>query len=304
MTPLLLVAAIMLLAFPGVAAPMGRRMPPGEWARIGRAAIVAGRVLLPVALALIALPTALDIAGLEHAAASCRHLDGGVHGAPFGVMAGLALVASEIGVARARRRHRRVQETVRVDPWLGVHADRGDHDLVVLPTADHVAYAVGGASPQVVLSQGLVDGLLDDEIAAVVGHEAAHVRHGHHRYLELAAVVDALLLGTSVGRRSATALRTAVERWADEVAASSVPRRAVRGALLKCSQRNVTFVASFSGEVPVLERLDALAGGPPERDWRSRVVIVAPIVAICAAVMPMLAIVVADHGLLGRLACW
>lgn len=121
------------------------------------------------------------------------------------------------------------------------------HAILVVPSDRLVAFSVPGPAPQVVISLGLAEELTDRELTAVLHHELAHLRTRHHRYLLLASVVEGSpgLLGPV--RRSAAALRAALERWADEQAAitSSGGRASVRSALLRIA-------ASMAGADPRL----------------------------------------------------
>src|SRR6266540_595644 len=101
----------------------------------------------------------------------------------------------------------------------------------VLASPWPVAFAVGGRRRGVVVSQGLLGLLDDDERDAVLAHELAHLRLGHHRLLLLARIIRAAL-GTvvpTVGDTYASLARE-LEVLADQAAASAVgDRRVVAG---------------------------------------------------------------------------
>ncbi|MCZ7531279.1 MAG: M56 family metallopeptidase [Acidimicrobiia bacterium] len=118
------------------------------------------------------------------------------------------------GLESACRRAR-----LHVDAWLGRHEDRGSYELVTVPTSRVMALCVPGSRPQVVVSDGLVELLDAAELDAVIGHEMAHHQLRHHRFLELAVVVEHAFLFVPGARRSARVLRDEVERSADEKAA-------------------------------------------------------------------------------------
>lgn len=101
---------------------------------------------------------------------------------------------------------------------------RGTDGLIVLADDTPDAYALPGLSGRVVVSTGMLRALPADERRVLLAHEAAHLRHRHHLYVqvaELSAVADPLL------RPLARAVRSAVERWADEAAAQAVGERTV-----------------------------------------------------------------------------
>ncbi|HEV2931051.1 MAG TPA: M56 family metallopeptidase, partial [Propionibacteriaceae bacterium] len=159
------------------------------------------------------------------------------------------------------RRHR----TARVEQEIGWHSTLGGHRLVVLPSEELVAFSTAGRPGQVVMSRGLITALSDDELAAVVRHEVAHVRHRHQRYLLLARVVERSLGLLPMVRRAVTALRCAVERWADEAAAGprSSDRASVHAALLRVAElAAMPDIAAFTAPETVAERLEALRSAP------------------------------------------
>lgn len=105
------------------------------------------------------------------------------------------------------------------------------------------AYAVGGRSPRIVVSRGLLRMLCAAERRAVLSHEKAHVRHRHHmhlRVIRLAAAAHPLLRGC------VPAGALAVERWADEEAALLIgDRRLVARALLRAA-----LAGAAAGSIP------------------------------------------------------
>src|SRR5581483_4745475 len=236
----LLLAGVTLLALPGAARRLGQRLQPAEWARLSLISLVVGAVAAEAALVLMAAPTALRAAGVHMLAAACervlRPLTPGGPGTAWASTAAAILVPAlaAVGAVRARR----TQRHSHIEPWLGRHASRGDHDLVVLPTATPLAVAVGGAHPQIVISEGLEEALSPGELEAVLRHEAAHLTHSHHRYLLCAGAVDQAFGWIPFARRSTKVLRVALERWADEAAAGTAPgpRAEVRSALLEVTR--------------------------------------------------------------------
>lgn len=98
----------------------------------------------------------------------------------------------------------------------------GVSGLVVVDDDRVAAYAVPALRGRTVVSRRLLRELDADEGRAVLAHERAHLRHRHFLYVqsaELAAAANPLL------RRSATAVRRAVESWADDEAATVVGDR-------------------------------------------------------------------------------
>src|SRR3546814_13131953 len=123
---------------------------------------------------------------------------------------------------QARRRTRAALETVRVDGWLGTTSLIDGVEIVRLPTDEPLAYAVCGAPPQVVISDGLAATLSDAELDAVIRHERSHAAHDHQRHLTLAAAAQAALSRFGPGQPSAPALRLGDRKGGEEGTRGSV----------------------------------------------------------------------------------
>jgi hypothetical protein len=268
MTWLLLLCGLGLLVIPACVRPVGRRLPPSEWAKACAALLASGAIVVEASLALQAAPTVLRAASLEGVADLCEHAIGPVApgGAPLGIAAAVAatvvalLASRSLLVAHRRRRGR-------MDPAIGRHAMVGGHDLVVLPSGEPVAFSTAGRPGQVVISDGLIAALSDDELVAVVRHEVAHIQHRHQRYLLLASAVERSLGLLPLVRRATAALRCAVERCADEEAAGgdAAGRASVHGALLRVAELvAVPEGAAFTTPGTVAERLEALTADPTD----------------------------------------
>jgi len=271
MSVVLVVVGLGLLVLPGLARPVGRRIDQRRWAHLGTAALGAGLVL--VELGLLALGVGALVASDR---AGCSSHCGVMMArfAPGGLAVGSAAILGAVVVAalamRALLRARRTQMSARVDPFVGHHTRIDPHELVVLPTSAPIALAVAGRPGQVLVSEGLLGALEPADVTAVVGHERAHLEHDHHRYLMLAEAVEAGFASLGPVRRSAAALRVALERWADEEAASSLPRgrdqlrsALVRTALLRIEGSEAApALAGFSAADTVLERVAALERAP------------------------------------------
>lgn len=287
----LLAGGLALLALPWAARRLGRRLDPAEWSRLCSLALAAGGAVLELAVVLVAAPTVLRAVGVPEVAAACERMLAPL--APGGPVAGWSAAALAVaipgrgllGVMRARRSHR----TFHIEGWLGEHTTFGAHELVVLPTDQPLALTVDGHVPQIIVSEGLVAALADEELDAVLRHEAAHLRHHHQRHLLLATALEHGFVFLPFVRRSATALRAALERWADEEAAGETreARSAVRDALLGVTRALVApaVVATFSAADTVIERLDALEGAPPHPSRLRRAALYIPGLAVGALVL-------------------
>jgi hypothetical protein len=267
MTLILLVSGFGLLVTPACARPLGRRLPPPEWARACAYLLTVGAIVVEAALAIEAGPTLLRAVGLDGVAALCEHALGTVApGGPAGAIAG-AVLAFLIALLATRSvlGARNVQRSARAELATCRHGRLGGHDLIVLPSEKLIAFSTGGPSGQVVLSRALITALSDDELAAVLRHEVAHVRHRHSRYLLIARAVERSLGLLPLVRRSVAALRCAVERWADEEAAGpgGTGRASVHAALLRVAELvAMPDMAAFTTPGTVVERLEALRSDP------------------------------------------
>jgi hypothetical protein len=223
-----------------------------------------GLALVEAGLLLWATPALLDLMGAADLALICRRMlggllpGGGLSGAGPGV---LALAIVWLG-ARGSWRVRAVQRRLRVERWLGAHQPREDFDLVVVPTAELVAYTVAGCPPQVVLSHGLLQAVDSEVVEAITAHEAVHVRRRHYRFLLGVGAVEAAFGWYRPAARGSQLIRFMLERWSDEEAAvtSSIGREGLRRALVAVAMMPVVSELTGFGAVDTItERALALS---------------------------------------------
>lgn len=291
---LLLVAGLGLLVLPGAAAPLGRRLAPAEWARLCQTALAAGAVIVELAFVAYALPTALRSAGVPTWATMCERMlrtfvPGG---APAGWLAATAASCIAVFAAVGAIRARRGCAAARVESWLGEHHRYAGHDLVTLASDQLIAVSVAGVPGQIVVSTGLVEALPAERLELVLAHEAAHLDLGHEHWLRLAAAADAGFAFFWPVRRSTSALRLALERCADEVAAGDHPdqRALLRSALLDVAALAVgAELAAFSAADTVIYRVEALAQSRPEPSTGLRAMLYAPGLSLGGLVLTALA---------------
>lgn len=264
----LFVAGLVLASLPALVRRLGLRLPVREWSALCLIALVGAAALVESALIAWATPAVFDAIGLHDLAKSCASMLGlvGVIGWPGSAFAfSVAIVLPVLAVRNVRRLRGRTH-SVWIEAELGEHDHRGDVEIVLLPTAAPLAYSVDGPDPQIVLSTGLVASLADDQLAAVVAHERAHIRHEHGRWLRAAAVAASTLRWWPPAQRSHRILRAAIERWADEAAShgDASARHALRSALIEVIMADPPVaVPALSLASTTLERINALDGVAP-----------------------------------------
>ncbi len=128
------------------------------------------------------------------------------------------------GAAQARATIRRVPSGARA--W-------------VVPSAIPIAFTGGLLQPKIVVSTGLLALLEEDEQAAVLEHEAAHLRAGHARLLILGGAVAGLYAWLPTVASTWAGLRRELEVVADDEAVRHVGKKALLHALAKVALAQV-----------------------------------------------------------------
>ncbi|GIF63841.1 hypothetical protein Ais01nite_18760 [Asanoa ishikariensis] len=202
-----------------------------------------------------------------------------VPGLPKPVPGPIALVAAALvawGALRLFRDVRTRRDTYRRLRKAGAPGPAG---LVVADWEAPHAVAVPGRPGHVLITTGLLRGLDGREREVVLAHEHAHLRHGHHRLIALAA-------GAAAVNPLLVPLREAVahhcERWADEEA---VRRVGDRGLVARCVAKAAlaTRPVLALGGSSVVGRVRALRSPEPSGRW-TRLAGPAAILVVIAAV--------------------
>lgn len=143
----------------------------------------------------------------------------------------------------------------------------GGVPLYVLPVEQPLAYASGIRRCQIVVSEGLMRLLTEDERQAALAHEVAHVRGGHPGLLLTGRVIARAFSPLPAARRAYASLRRELEAAADEEAARAVgDPEIVARAIAKVGLAGVVPVAgaALAEEVDVAYRVGRLLGQYPE----------------------------------------
>jgi Zn-dependent protease with chaperone function len=91
---------------------------------------------------------------------------------------------------------------------------------------------VGARSGRVVATTSMLERLDDDQLAAVVEHEYAHISHHHARTIAIANLAEAVAPAIGAGQGFGSAARITTELIADDVAAAECGREVTAEALL------------------------------------------------------------------------
>jgi hypothetical protein len=219
---LLLVPVLVSVALGLLAGPLERRLPPATAARLLTAsalvtALATGFVLgVAGFVALGQVPVVAAVGQWSRAVLQHTHTPP-LLGAVAGVLV-LALLGRAVHHAVVAVRHLWAAEAAcrRLGP--------GVDGLVVTDDSVPDAYAVQGLRGRVVVSRAMLSGLPAQERRVLLAHEASHLRHRHHVYLQL---TDLAAAANPALRQVTDAVRAAVERWADEDAAAEVGDRSL-----------------------------------------------------------------------------
>jgi hypothetical protein len=127
-----------------------------------------------------------------------------------------------------------------------------------------------GTPGRIVASRQMLQALSATERRVLLAHETAHLDHSHHLYTQFA---DLAAAANPMLRPVARAVRSGVERWADEVAATEIGDRRLaavslgRAGLIRSAARHRSApvppaaLAGTASDLP--DRVRALLVGPP-----------------------------------------
>ncbi|GAA3245093.1 M56 family metallopeptidase [Nonomuraea helvata] len=136
------------------------------------------------------------------------------------------LLTAGVQALRARRRHRMLLALIS-------HDDPGVPGVRVLDHPGAAAYCVPGLRSQVVVSEGALKLLSEDELEAVLAHEAAHVRERHDLVLLPFAALGRALPWSKVVADAQAQVELLIEMAADDRARRYCSPRRLATALLR-----------------------------------------------------------------------
>ncbi|GAB1640307.1 M56 family metallopeptidase [Krasilnikovia sp. MM14-A1259] len=149
----------------------------------------------------------------------------------------LRLLGSLAGVMyRSRARRARHRLLVDLLDRAEQHGDLGVRGLRVLDGELPFAYCVPGRSPRVVVSGGALKVLGAPEMAAVLAHEQAHLRHRHDLVLESFTAFYRAVPGPLRSRAPLDAVHLLLEMVADDAARRRCGAAPLRAALARLAE--------------------------------------------------------------------
>ncbi|GAA1835613.1 M56 family metallopeptidase [Agromyces salentinus] len=154
-----------------------------------------------------------------------------IHLAALTLAVGLAvhlMLNVALTAVRAERERRRQHELIAIlgDPMPGMPR------TLVLAHPEPLAYCVPGFRTATVLTDGLVQALGPDELAAVIAHERAHLDQFHHLVLLSFRAWHSALPWFPIANRAERAVALLTEMLADDTARHEVGDRALGSAIL------------------------------------------------------------------------
>ncbi|MFH0412781.1 M56 family metallopeptidase [Corynebacterium sp. L4756] len=263
---------VVMLLVVGLIGPVFLRKAAPALARVPRVAIalLAGGILIwPAALLSLGLifawvvsgPVILPV-GASEVCRQCLAASNPFTTAPFDTrIPSAVLIAvpvlvgaiSAVGViAEYRGRVRRSRHTASV--VLDGSTRQMIHGHTVAVVADDRPWALTFSSRQggIAVSTGTLDRLGGDELAAVLAHEAAHLRQRHHVVSDLVASIAAHLRWVPFIREAAAALPAYLEIAADERACRQAGTPAMVRALLVLGDRTTPAGVADPASGPLL----------------------------------------------------
>ena len=164
-----------------------------------------------------------------------------------------AVVQVAIATRRRRAHHRMVVDLV--------GKSQGSH-LRILDVAQPLAYCLPGVRSRVVVSEGALSTLADNEMAAILTHERAHLRARHDLVLEMFTAVHAAFPRFVRSANALSAVRLLIELLADDAAVRAAGPTPLARALVACASGHTPSGAMAAGGPTTVLRVRRLGGRP------------------------------------------
>jgi bla regulator protein blaR1 len=183
------------------------------------------------------------------------------------LLIGARLMLAVLQVAVATRR-RRAHHRMMVDLLDMSHdsapppACTGASGLRILDVKQPLAYCLPGVRSRVVVSDGALKTLSDNEIAAILTHERAHLRARHDLVLEMFIAVHAAFPRFVRSASALDAVRLLIEMLADDAALRTAGPTSLARALVACAAGRTPSGALAAGGPTTVLRVRRLCGRP------------------------------------------
>lgn len=192
--------------------------------------------------------------------------------------AGGCLVAGLVRSGRHRRDH--------ADALTLLACGALGHDAVVIDHAAAAAYCLPGRYRRIVLTSAALAALRDDELAAVLAHERAHLAGRHHLVLAFADGLHRAFPGVPLFRHAHEQVARLVEMLADDVASDRHGRLTVAAAMAALVSGGAPAAALAAGGPTALSRARRLL--TPVRPLPTRGVVAGFALTAAVAVLPVM----------------
>lgn len=216
-------------AFMIVPFAIARLQTPPTWrARLGSIALVGMVASTAVLLGVVLMPEALVFSSVRQIMMMCSAAFRSIASHPLGrtpsILAGVVL-----GILLGRFWWTLVQgfratRAARIRDLRPTRRLESGHRVYIVPLGQPEAYSLGSVRGQVVISQGLLDALDQEEQAAVLLHEEGHLRSWHQPLLLLARAAAAALRPLPSARKAMDLVEQAIEEAADDYASAKLGR--------------------------------------------------------------------------------
>jgi bla regulator protein blaR1 len=192
----------------------------------------------------------------------------------------LTIAVLQVAIATRRRRahHRMVVDLV----------GKPQGGLRILDVKEPLAYCLPGVRSRVVVSEGTLTTLSDNEIAAILSHERAHLRARHDLVLEMFTAVHAAFPRFVRSGNALDAVRLLIEMLAADAAVRAAGPTPLARALVACAAGRTPSGALAVGGPTTVLRVRRLGGRPNSRALAAT----AYLAAAAVLVVPTLALAV------------
>jgi Zn-dependent protease with chaperone function len=175
----------------------------------------------------------------------------------------LAVAVMQVAIATRRRRaHHRMLVDLLGKSHHAVPVCTKAHDVRILDVKQPLAYCLPGVRGRVVVSEGTLNTLGDNEITAIMSHERAHLRARHDLVLEMFTAVHAAFPRFVRSASALDAVRFLIELLADDAAVRVAGPAPLARALVACAAGRTPSGALAAGGPTTVLRVRRLSGKP------------------------------------------